>query len=87
MTIQDLIQSTNWTYSWFKWNICTVVYVTVKQEILDDGDKDVKPKVEACKIRFHKEPEITKLEKPEILVVQDVLQSKQPELIFLQVCL
>jgi len=87
MTIQDLIQSTNWTCSWFKWNICTV-YVTVKQEILhDDDDKDVKPKVEACKIKFHKEPEITKLEKPEILVVQDVLQSKQPELIFLQVCL
>jgi len=87
MTIQDLIQSTNWTCSWFKWNICTVVYVTVKQEILEDDDKDVKPKVEACKIKFHKGPEVTKLEKPEILVVQDVLQSKQPELIFLQVCL
>ena len=89
MTIQDLIQGTNWTCSCLKWNICTVVYVTVKKEILDDddGDKDVKPKVEACKIKFHKEPEIAQLEKPEILVAQDVLQSKQPELIFLQVCL
>ena len=88
MTIHYLIQSTKWTCSWFKWTVCTVVYVTVKQEILDDDDdKDVKPKVEACKIKFHKGPEVTKLEKPEILVVQDVLQSKQPELIFLQVCL
>lgn len=47
----------------------------------------MKPKVEACKIKFRKEPEVTKLEKPELLVVQDVLQSKEPELIFLQVCL
>jgi hypothetical protein len=47
----------------------------------------VKPKVEACKIKFHKEPEVTKLEKPELIVVKDLLQSKEPELIFLQVCL
>jgi hypothetical protein len=47
----------------------------------------VKPKVEACKIKFHKETEVAKLEKQELLVVQDVLQSKEPELIFLQVCL
>lgn len=89
MTIQDLVQSTNWTGSWFKWKLCTVDCVTVKQEILDDDDddKDVKPKVEACKIKFHKEPEVTKLEKPELIVVQDLLQSKEPELIFLQVCL
>jgi len=47
----------------------------------------VKPKVEAFKIKFHKEPQVTKLEKPELLVVQDVLQNKESELIFLQVCL
>jgi len=65
-----------------------LINVTVKQEILDDDDdEDVKPRVEACKIKFHKEPEVTKLEKPELLVVQDVLQSKEPEFIFLQVCL
>jgi hypothetical protein len=46
----------------------------------------VKAKVEACKVKFHKKPEVTKLEKPELILVQDLLHSKEPELIFLQVC-
>jgi hypothetical protein len=46
----------------------------------------VKPKAEACKIKFQKETEVTKPEKPELIMVQDLLQSKEPEIIFLQVC-
>jgi hypothetical protein len=50
-------------------------------------EKDVKPKIENGKTKYDKEPEITKMKKPELITVQDLLQSKERELIFLQVCL
>lgn len=71
----------------FKWHLYIVEYVAVKQEILDEDEKDVKPKIENGEIKFNKEPEITKMKNPELITVQDILQSKEPELIFLQVCL
>jgi hypothetical protein len=52
---------------------------------LDEDEKDVKPKIENGEIKFKKEPEITKMKNPELITVQDILQSKEPELIFLQV--
>jgi hypothetical protein len=63
-----------------------VHFVAVKQEILDEDEKDVKPKVENGEMKFNKGPEITKVRHPELITLQDVLQSKEPELIFLQVC-
>jgi hypothetical protein len=66
---------------------CIVEYVAVKQEILDEDEKDGKPKIENSEKKFDKEPEITKLKNPELITIQDLLQSKEPELIFLQVCL
>jgi hypothetical protein len=67
--------------------ICIVEYVAVKQEILDDDEKDVQPKMENDGIKFGREPGITAIKNPELMTVQDFLQSKEPELIFLQVCL
>jgi hypothetical protein len=54
---------------------------------LDEDENDVKPKTENGEIKLKKESEIKKMKNPELLTVQDILQSKEPELIFLQVCL
>ncbi|XP_021932147.1 DNA-directed RNA polymerase III subunit RPC4 isoform X2 [Zootermopsis nevadensis] len=58
--------------------------IKIKQEIVEEGEKDVKPKVENGKIKHDKEPEITKMKKPELITVQHLLQSKERELIFMQ---
>lgn len=71
----------------FKWHLYIAEYVAVKQEILDEDENDVKPKTENGEIKLKKESEIKKMKNPELLTVQDILQSKEPELIFLQVCL
>jgi hypothetical protein len=54
---------------------------------LNEDEKHVEPKIENCEMKFGKEPEITKMKNPEIITIQDLLQSKEPEVIFLQVCL
>ena len=74
-------------YLYFDKRKFSITFIPVKQEKVDEEEKDVKPKLEngVLKEEPAAAPETVKMRLPEDLKVRELFDSKDPQLIFLQV--